>query len=359
MSSSIDLLAAAESGPLATPAVTPAGTTTTPPLAARDRLARWAWIALAAVIAAFGLALLWLPVPAQAQTASRVELRVGFQKSASLFVLQKSRGTLEKKLAPLGFGVKWVEFPAGPQLLEGLNVGSIDLGFVGEAPPIFAQAAGARFVYIGNDPASPQAEAIVVPKDSPLQRVADLKGKKIALNRGSNVHYLLVRLLEKHGLSYSDVQPVFLAPADARAAFERGAVDAWAIWDPFLSAAEKQTGARVLADGTGVVNNHAFYLAERGFVEKHPQVIKAVFDDVVALGRWLQDNPTAAAAEIAPQQGLSADVVEQSLRRYRYGVRPLTEQVIAEQQRIADVFHELRLIPRPITVRDAAVTSPF
>jgi len=103
-------------------------------------------------------------------------LRIGYQKSASLFVLQKAQGTLEKRLAPLGVDVRWVEFPAGPQLLEGLNVGSVDIGHVGEAPPIFAQAAGANFVYIGNDPAAPEAEAVVVAKDSPLKSVADLKG---------------------------------------------------------------------------------------------------------------------------------------------------------------------------------------
>src|SRR3954469_994637 len=146
--------------------------------------------ALAALV--LGLSLL----SAGAQAQGKGELRIGFQKGASLLVLEKAQGGLEKKLAPLGFGVKWVEFPAGPQLLEGLNVGAVDLGCVGEAPPIFAQAAGARFYYIGHDPAAPRAEALVVPKDSPVRNVADLKGKKVALNKGSNVHYLLVKLLE-------------------------------------------------------------------------------------------------------------------------------------------------------------------
>src|SRR3954462_15368256 len=126
------------------------------------------------------------------------QLRIGYQKGASLLVLQKAQGSIEKKVGPLGFGVKWVEFPAGPQLLEGLNVGAVDVGYVGEAPPIFAPAAGAKFYYIGFAPAAPQAESIVVPKDSSLKSVADLKGKKIVLNKGSNVHYLLVRLLEKN-----------------------------------------------------------------------------------------------------------------------------------------------------------------
>lgn len=187
----------------------------------------------------------------QVGAETRSELRIGYQKSASVLAWQKKEGTLEKRLAPLGVTVKWVEFPAGPQLLEGLNVGSVDVGFVGEAPPIFAQAAGANFVYIGNDPAAPEAEALVVPKDSTVKTVAELKGKKIALNKGSNVHYLLVKVLERNGLKYSDIQPVFLPPADARAAFEKGAVDAWVIWDPFLAASEKQIGARILPMAAG------------------------------------------------------------------------------------------------------------
>ncbi|MES1162504.1 MAG: sulfonate ABC transporter substrate-binding protein [Rhizobacter sp.] len=284
-------------------------------------------------------------------------LRIGYQKSASLFVLQKAQGTLEKRLAPLNISVRWVEFPAGPQLLEGLNVGSIDVGHVGEAPPIFAQAAGANFVYIGNDPAAPEAEAIVVPKDSPLKTVADLKGKKVALNKGSNVHYLLVRALEKAGVKYADIQPVFLAPADARAAFEKGAVDAWAIWDPFLSAAEKQLGVRQLADGRGgVANNYLYYLGERGFVERRPDVIKALFEDSVEQGRWIKANVKQAATLIAPIQGLDAEIVESALHRYQFGVAPVSDAIAAEQQRIADVFFDLKLIPKPVRIADALKT---
>lgn len=283
-------------------------------------------------------------------------LRIGFQKSANLRVLQKAQGTLEKKLQAQGVAVKWIEFPAGPQMLEGLNVGSIDVGFVGEAPPIFAQAAGAQFVYIGNDPPGPEAEAIVVPKDSPLKSVADLKGRKVALNKGSNVHYLLVKALEKAGLKYTDIQPVFLAPADARAAFEKGAVDAWAIWDPFLAAVEKQTGARQLTDGRGVVNNYAYYLAAKAYVEKNPKVIETLFADTQEQGRWLKANLKQAAALIAPVQGLDVDVVETALNRYQFGVKPLTAAVVAEQQKIADAFFELKLIPKALKVADAVPT---
>ena len=322
-----------------------------------ERFKRWALALLAAAIAAAGLALLVLPVPtAHAQTKG--ELRVGYQKSANLFVLQKAQGTLEKRLAPLGFTVKWVEFPAGPQLLEGLNVGAVDVGHVGEAPPIFAQAAGARFAYIGFDPAAPRAEAILVLKDSPIKSVADLKGKKVALNKGSNVHYLLVKQLEKHGLKLSDIEPVYLAPADGRAAFESKRVDAWAIWDPFQAAAEKAIGARVLADGTpGVVNNHLYYLGQRDFVAKNPKVIQALFDDSVEQGIWIKKNLQHAAAIIAPQQGLPVDVVELALSRYEFNVKAITPAVAAEQQKIADTFFDLKLIPKAIKVSEAVVLA--
>jgi len=331
----------------------PGGTTTEGPhwLVALRNL----FIGAVALAAGLLIALFLLAQPVHAQ--GKGELRIGIQKSSALHTLQRANGSLEKKLQPLGISVKWVEFPAGPQLLEGLNVGAVDVGYVGEAPPIFAQAAGAQFVYIGNDPASPQAEAIVVPKDSPLRSVADLKGKKVALNKGSNVHYLLAKLVEKAGLKLADLQVVYLPPADARAAFESRNVDAWVIWDPFLAAVEKQIGARVLADGKDVVNNHQYYLAQRDYALKNPKVVQALFAASVEDGEWLKANLKLAAAQIAPLQGLSAEVVELALQRQALNVKPITPAVAADQQKIADTFFELKLIPKAIKVSDAIVLN--
>lgn len=284
--------------------------------------------------------------------AENALLRVGYQKYGTLTIL-KAKGDLEKRLAPLGVNIKWVEFPAGPQLLEGLNVGSIDFGTVGEAPPIFAQAAGADLVYVANQPPAPSAEAIIVPKGSTIRSVAELKGKKIVLNKGSNVHYLLVKLLEKAGLQYSDVQVVFLPPADARAAFERGSVDAWVIWDPFLAAAEKQISARVLADGKGVVSNHQFYLASRKYAKLNPGVIKAIVSELQKLNVWASADLKAATTVLSPELGLNADITELSLRRMAYGIQPITTKVALEQQKVADTFSSLKLIPKPIRIADA------
>ena len=308
--------------------------------------------------AAAGVMAAGMPAAAQAQAKGEVQVsvRIGYQKYGTLTLL-KGRGTLEKRLAEQGVGVKWTEFPAGPVLLEGLNVGSIDFGTVGEAPPIFAQAAGANLVYVGNEPASPASEAIVVPKGSGLRTLADLKGKKIALNKGSNVHYLLLKALEKAGISYADIQPVFLPPADARAAFERGSVDAWAIWDPFLAAAEKQLGARVLADGKGLVANYQFYLASRTYAEKNPEILRIVLDELAKVDDWGRNNPEEVATILSAQTGLGKDVVALAASRYAYGVKPVSVDVIASQQRVADAFSSLKLIPKPIVVKDALLPA--
>jgi len=309
-----------------------------------SRLSVFRW--LAALLCA---SLLW--PAAQAQDAKT--LRIGFQKYGTLTIV-RALGDLDKRLAAQGITVKWTEFPAGPQLLEGLNVGSIDFGTVGEAPPVFAQAAGAALVYVGNEPPSPTSEAILVPKDSAIKSVADLKGKKVALNKGSNVHYLLVKQLERAGVAYGDVNVAYLTPADARAAFERGSVDAWVIWDPFQAAAEKQLGARVLADGTGVVKNYQFFLAARAYEKAHPEVIRTVLDEVRKGDLWARDHRAEAVALLQPVLGLDKAVVELAADRLAYGVQPITREVLQEQQQVADAFHALKLIPTPLNVFDAA-----
>jgi sulfonate transport system substrate-binding protein len=317
-----------------------------------------------ALLIATGLASPWLAprAEAQSQTVDPKVLRIGYQKYGTLTLL-KARGTLEKRLAPQGIAIRWTEFPAGPQLLEGLNVGAVDFGTVGEAPPIFAQAAGAQLAYIGNEPPAPSAEAIVVPKQSTLKSVAELRGKRVALNKGSNVHYLLVRQLEQAGVPYSEIKPVYLPPADARAAFERGAVDAWVIWDPFLAAAQKQLGARVLADGRGpdganLVSNHQFYLASRPYARARPDVVTTILDELAVLGAWAEKNPQETTRVLAAEIGLDPAVLDLAVSRFAYGAKPVTAQVLAEQQRIADVFHGLKLIPKPIRTADAAWLPP-
>ncbi|WP_277373540.1 sulfonate ABC transporter substrate-binding protein [Pseudomonas sp. AA-38] len=304
-------------------------------------------VALFAATLAFGAI-----TQAQAET-----LRIGYQKYGPL-VLLKSSGALEKRLAAQGVNVQWTEFPAGPQLLEGLNVSSIDFGTTGETPPVFAQAAGADLLYVAFEPPAPLSEAILLPKDSPITSVAELKGKKVALNKGSNVHYLLVRALEEAGLSITDITPVYLPPADARAAFERGSVDAWVIWDPFQAAAEQQLQARSLRDGSGLVSNHQFYLAARPFAEKHPEVVAALVEEIRQIGEWTRAHLDEATAQVAPLLGLSPEITRAAVERQNYGAQLLTPEVASAQQKIADTFSDLRLIPRRLSIAEVVWQPP-
>ncbi len=300
---------------------------------------RWAG-ALASLIAA----------PAWAQSLGLTEFRVGFQKGSFNLALLKSLGLLDKHLP--GVALKWVEFPAGPQLLEALAVGSVDFGGVGDSPPVFAQAAGKDLFYVGAEPPKPDSSAVLVRKDSPLKTLAELRGRRVAVQRGSSAHYLLVRAVKKGGLQWADIQPIYLAPADARAAFERGSVDAWAVWDPYYAAAEIDGAARPLATSRGLTNNNTFYLASRALTANEP-ALRAAFKALTETDAWVQSHRKEAAERFADFAGLGLATVHRVLeRRQPAPVAPLTPDLVADQQQVADAFAELNLIPKPIRVAD-------
>lgn len=323
-----------------------ATTTTRPDRRAFLKLSTGAAVAAAAAVAA-PLAVAQAPAPGAPARGPRA-LRIGNQKG--YLNLLKGRGTLEKRLAPLNVSVSWTEFAAGPVQLEALNVGSIDFGDVGEAPPIFAQAAGAPLAYVAATVPRPQSEAVLVPPGSPIRSIADLKGKKIALNRGGNVHYFLVKLLRQHGLQYADVNVAFLAPADARAAFERASIDAWVIWDPFFAAAQKSLGARVLADASGVVGNRGYYFSSQSYAARNPDVIRIVIEEIEKVDQWGSLNKDQMSSELAQLWGLPKPVVDVVVARQQFGTERITRAILAEQQQIADAFLDLGLIPKHVDV---------
>jgi sulfonate transport system substrate-binding protein len=279
-------------------------------------------------------------------------VNIGYQK-ANIFALLKYRGTLDSDFSKQGITVRWVEFPAGPQMLEGLNVGSIDLAATGDAPPTFAQAAKADLVYLAHSPANPQTEAIVVPENSPIKTVADLKGKRVALNKGSDVNYLLVSALENAGLKYKDVTPVYLPPSDARAAFQRGAVDAWVIWDPYLAEVETHEKARLVKNAEGLVSHYTFYLASRKFADTYPQTAEKVVDELKQLSDWANKNPDGAADILSTSTGLDKAIWAKAVARMPFGAERMTPEVFKEQQALADKFSEIGLLPVKVNVSSA------
>ncbi|MDP2017366.1 aliphatic sulfonate ABC transporter substrate-binding protein [Hydrogenophaga sp.] len=285
-------------------------------------------------------------------------LRIGYQKSAANLVIIKQLGWLEQRLP--GTQVRWIEFPAGPQLLEALAVGALEFGLTGDSPPVFAQAAGKDLLYVAAEPPKPDSSALLVLGDSPLKTLADLMGRKIAVQKGSSAHYLLVRAVDKASLQWNDIQPIYLTPADARAAFERKSVDAWAIWDPFYAATELAVRPRVLATGRDLASNNSFYLASRPFAAEHAATLLVLFEELTRADRLVQQKRPEAIKLIADFSGLDAGVVSLFLqRRPPSPVGPLSPSTVADQQRVADAFHRIGLIPKPVQVADIVWRPDF
>ncbi|MBF8377328.1 sulfonate ABC transporter substrate-binding protein [Alicyclobacillus mali] len=293
-----------------------------------------------------------------ASTANRGVVRTGYQLDGTDIIL-KAKKWLDEDLQKKGYRVQWIQFVGGPQLLQAMNAGAIDFGETGDAPPIFAQAAGTPLLYLAHEPADPKGEAILVPPNSPIHTVKDLKGKTIALNKGSNVEYMLVQQLKKAGLTIHDVTLDFLTPPNARAAFEGGKVDAWAIWDPYEASAENTMHARAIADGTGVTNNYQFYYVTRSFAQQHPDIVQDYLSGLEQADEWVNQHKLDTAKLLAPQMDIDVTSLYQSFAKHRFGIEPITKDIVAEQQSIANEFYQLGLIPNPIRVQDDVWQGTF
>ncbi len=275
--------------------------------------------------------------------------RVGFQKGEPILVAARQNRSLEQALSPLGMKVEWLEFPFGPPMLEAMRVGSIDFGGVGDTPPIFAQAAHADLLYVAAEPSG--ASALLVPPGSTLQTLRDLKGKRLAFARGSSAHNLAVAAVEKAGLSWSDIVPVALAPADAAAAFERGGIDAWSIWDPYYALYEKRPGVRVLASSADIVAQNSYYIARHNFVSANPNAVAIAVETLANVATWASTHRAEVADLLSAGTGVPADIELRVIQRSPLKVLPMDPRFTESQQRIADRFHALGLIPGAITVQ--------
>jgi sulfonate transport system substrate-binding protein len=278
------------------------------------------------------------------------EVRIGFQR-AGLFPAVKQRHTVEDALKPRGIEVKWVEFSFGPPLLEALNTGSIDFGYTGDAPPIFAQAARANLLYVAALPSAGNNEAIVVPENSPIRTLADLRGKKVGFAKGSSAHNTTVAALEKAGLSYADITPVYLAPADGATAFAGGSLDAWTIWDPYLALTEKGK-IRILAFAKDVHESTAFFLANKDFTGQHPDIVALLNQTFAQESKWADQHRPEIVTTLHEATSVETEALTRAVERSQFLVTPVTDQIVASQQATADRFFKLGLIPRAINVRE-------
>ena len=302
----------------------------------------------AATIAATGL----VPVTSRSQSTAVTELRIGYQKSGVLLVA-KQQQLLEKRFAARNITVKWAEFQFGPPLLEALSAGSLDYGATGDAPPIFAQAARAKLYYAAAIPARGAGQAIIVPPDSPIHSLSELRGKKVGVAKASSAHNLLIAALEADGIGFGEITPVYLTPADAAAAYARGAIDAWSIWDPYYAIAElSKTGARQLPIKPEAQAQNSYFLSNRGFTDQHPDFVAAINEELTRASAWIEGHREEATQLFAEATGVAIDAQRRTVARAEFNFGPLSETVIAQQQAVADRFHKLGLIPNPIRVRD-------
>ncbi len=279
---------------------------------------------------------------------SKVTITVGDQKGGSKALLQAS-GALDE----LPYEVKWKEFTSGPPLLEALNAGSIDIGGVGNTPPLFAAASNSNLVVVAGDTMGAKGDTIVVPKGSKIKDAGDLEGKKVAVAKGSSANYNLLAQLDKAGASFDKVDVQYLQPADALAAFSAGHVDAWAIWDPYTAQAEVDENARVIANGGGVVNGMVFQAANPDSVDD--KATAAALEHYVAklaeAKVWSNTHRKEWAKVWSEETGLSPEVTGRAVNRRVAKPTALSDEVIASEQEMADAFVAAGLLPEKFDVK--------
>ncbi|MDZ8056291.1 MAG: aliphatic sulfonate ABC transporter substrate-binding protein [Aulosira sp. ZfuVER01] len=281
-------------------------------------------------------------------------LRMGYQQAGDLV---RVSGVLEKRLEPLGVKVEWRQFAQGPQLMEGMNVGQIDLGSVGDTPPIFAQAAGAKIVYVvGRSPSSGKGSAIAVPPESPLKELKDIKGQKVNFQKGSASHYFILRALDEIGLKYEDIQVISMPSIEARDAFLQGQIPVIVFGDPHLAIAEKQGRVRVLRTGEGLDSPGGYYVAGRKFATENPDLLRIVIEEMHKIGKWAEDNPKETAKLLAPETKLALDIQEAVVRRRTFQLSPMDAGRIKDQQRVIDYFYKNGLLPKPLDIQETLLT---
>lgn len=293
-----------------------------------------------------------LAAPALRAQAPRT-IRIGYQKFNTLNIL-KGTGQLEKALAAQGAKVEWHEFLGGGQLSEALAAGAIDFGHASDGIGVFQQASNKGLAYLAAESPYPRGVGFLVPANAPFKTVADLKGQRVATGRGYNSQYILIRALEAAGLRYEDVEAVYIVTAsDTVAALQSGSVAAIGLWDPFLAGAQVATGARLLFDGTGLSANRTYHFAKPEVARAQQDLLRTVFAELRKANAWSQANPKEVVATLAPQLKVDPQVLALATERRSYGVVPLSDAIAQDQQLLADAFAKIKLIPRPVQVKDA------
>jgi sulfonate transport system substrate-binding protein len=287
---------------------------------------------------------------------SSVTLNVGDQKGTGAEALLKAAGLLNT----FPFKVTWADFTSGPPILEAASSGSIDIGGVGDAPPVFAASGGEGIVVVGaRTVPSGDQDAVVVPKGSPITSVSQLKGKKIAYGTGSSANYQLLTVLNAAGLTSKQVTLVSLQPAEALAAFTSGSVDAWDIWPPYVQQVVAQDGAKVLAEGSQYGSPYSFEVASKSAVAS-PEKAAAIQVYLTTLDKayvWAEKNPNAWGAAWATAAGLPASITDAAAKVDYTVPVPITSAVTTSLQGLVTQFYKAGQIPNDVNMSNFVTTQ--
>lgn len=289
-------------------------------------------------------------------------LQVGDQKGGTEALL-RAAGELDN----VPYKVQFSTFTSGPPQVEAATAGKIDFAVTGNTPPIFGAAAGAKIRVIAAYSNEAGGDQILLPVDSPVRSVADLKGKKVLVGKGSSAHGHLLLQLQKAGLTVKDIQLVFLQPADAFTALSQGQADAWAIWDPYTALAQKQLKVRTLVTAEGVSNGYGFGIASIAALQdaKRNTALADLVQRIARASRWAQAHPDQWYEKYAAAIGIDPQVARVAQSRSLRLAIPINDAVVASEQKLADAFAQSGQIEHKPTFaefvdnRFSDVLSPF
>ncbi|WP_454765856.1 ABC transporter substrate-binding protein [Cupriavidus campinensis] len=280
-----------------------------------------------------------------AHAQPRLVLKAGDQKGGLRALLESADA-----LKGLAYDIQWTEFPAAAPLAEALNAGAVDCGPIGDAPAIFALAAGTRIKLIGANRSDPYGTAILVRPDSPLKSAAGLRGKSIGTNRGSIGHFVTLKALASAGLKPEDANIRFLPPADAKLALTSGSVDAWATWEPYTAMAETSGHARVLVSGRGLWSGLSYLAATDAALAAKRAVLADFLQRVARAQVWSYEHVSEFSAALARIIGISPDAARLQFERRHTIWQPIDAGVIAVQQQTADFYLQAGLLRQRLDV---------
>jgi sulfonate transport system substrate-binding protein len=287
--------------------------------------------------------------PAASAPASpeAITVRIAWLRSPSVLALSKFNGELEKALAEKGIKVEWLgPFPAFSPVAEAINAGSVDFTVGSSTAAISTMAGNVPLKVFAVQQNGGVGEGIVVQGKSSIQSVKDLVGKRVAVNRGGTGEYLLVKALEKEGIPLDKVERVYLGPRDAAPAFAEGKVDAWAVWGIFLAAAQAEQGGRLIATGSDIGSeNDSIFVVRNGFLEQHPETVKAVFEVLKTQSEWADQNREAAVDIYGKEFNLSPEVKKLLVDRFDGVVNPVGSSETERIGKVASWFYEKKVIP--------------